>query len=94
MNDFLRDKAIKFGIDYIKKNPEIVDNFCNEILSICENFELKESENRSVIMIFRNKLQKPQLSIIGIEKDTDRISSVKKSFTSENLFELLKKDKK
>jgi len=108
MFDFIKDKVMDFGVDYIKNNPEMINYFCNEILSFCENFELNENENRSVIMIFRNKLNKPQLSIVGVTNkkidlgnaivpnytNLDIITSVKKSFTSENLFELLKKQEK
>ena len=87
---------ISFGIDYIKNNPETINGFFGEVLSFCENFELQVGENRNVIMIYRNKLDKPQLSIVGISRanNLDVITNVKKSFTSENLFELLKKQEK
>ena len=93
MKDFIKEKMAKIGISIIKDNPEFIDEVFGVLISACDFFELNENESRNIIILYKNKLEQPQMSIAGIEKDTEKISSIKKSFTSKNLFELLKTEK-
>jgi hypothetical protein len=88
--NFLQNQMLKMGVDYIKNNPETVDNFCGKILNFC-----CEKYGKDTIVIFlRNKHDQPQISIASVNKTDNRIVQIHESYTSDNLFELLnlKKD--